>query len=84
MERLFATDVLSKRERLERTLARQPVDRVCLHEQLSYNPRVIADWTGRPVVGFNYGLQEIGLAIQRSLDTCFPPGFAHRHLYPVV
>ncbi|NPV47515.1 MAG: hypothetical protein HPY69_11180 [Armatimonadetes bacterium] len=73
MERIFPTDVLSKRERLERTLAHQPVDRVCLHEQLSYNPRVIADWTHKPVSGFNYGLEEIGLAIQRSLDTCFPP-----------
>ena len=73
MERLFPSDVLSKRERLERTLAHQPVDRVCLHEQLSYNPRVIADWTERTISGFEYGLAEIGTAIRRSVDTCFPP-----------
>jgi hypothetical protein len=73
MEKLFAEDVLSKRERLERTLAHQPVDRVCLHEQLSYNPRVIAEWTGKTVRGFEYTLSDIGTAVRRTMDTCFPP-----------
>lgn len=73
MERLFPEDELSKRERVERTLGHQPVDRVALHDQVSYNPGVIADWTGRPVQGFNYSLADICEVIRRSLDTCFPP-----------
>jgi hypothetical protein len=47
MERLYPADVLSKRERIERTLNLQPVDRVALHEQLSYNPGVIGLYAGR-------------------------------------
>ena len=30
-------------------LRHQPVDRCALLEQLSYNPRVIADWTGKDI-----------------------------------
>ncbi|MEW6752039.1 MAG: uroporphyrinogen decarboxylase family protein [Candidatus Latescibacterota bacterium] len=52
MDTLFPADVRSKRERVLAALRHQPVDRVPLLEQLSYNPRVIADWTGRPVEGF--------------------------------
>lgn len=73
MERLFPDDVLSKRERVERTLAHQAVDRVALHEQLSYNPAVIADWTGRAVHGFDYTIAEIAEVIRLTMDTCFPP-----------
>lgn len=72
-EKLFPSDVLSKRERVERTLNLQPVDRVVLHEQLSYNPGVIALYTGRRIDGFDYTLEEIGIAIRRTLDACFPP-----------
>jgi len=73
MERIFAEDVLSKWERVERTLAHEPVDRAALHEQLSYNPGVIADWTGKAVEGFNYGLEDICQVIRKTMDTCFPP-----------
>ena len=44
-ERIFPADVLSKRERVERILNFQPVDRAALHDQLSYNPAVIARYT---------------------------------------
>jgi len=37
-DKIFEADILSKRERVERTLNLQPVDRAVLHEQLSYNP----------------------------------------------
>ena len=73
IEKVFSTDVLSKRERVERTLASQPVDRVVLHEQLSYNPGVIALYTSRAVRGFDYTYEDICAVIRRTLDTCFPP-----------
>jgi hypothetical protein len=73
METIFGTDVLHKRERVERTLNHLPVDRVVLHEQLSYNPGVIAHYTGRPVYGFDYTYEEICAVIRRTLDACFPP-----------
>ncbi len=73
MERLFPEDVLSKRERVERALAHKPVDRVPLHEQLSFNPGVIADWTGKTVAGFEYALEDICAVIRQTMDTCFPP-----------
>ncbi len=92
MERVFPDDVLSKRERVARTLALQPVDRVALHEQLSYNPGVIADWTGKAVSGFEYDVEDICSVVRRTMDTCFPPvaprgtervttpdGFIHQH-----
>ena len=41
------TSTMTKRERVEATLNHQSVDRCAVLEQLSYNPRVIADWTGR-------------------------------------
>ncbi len=73
IEKLFDTDVLTKRERVERTLNHQPVDRVVLHEQLSYNPGVIAHVTGKPVRGFDYSYDDICEVIRRTLDACFPP-----------
>ncbi|NLS78709.1 MAG: hypothetical protein GXY76_15760, partial [Chloroflexi bacterium] len=72
-DRLFETDQLTKRERVERTLRLQPVDRVALHDQVSFNPGVIALYTGRDVRGFDYTYQEIGQVIRRTLDACFPP-----------
>lgn len=70
---IFPTDVLTKRERVERTLNLQPVDRVVIHEQLSYNPGVISLYTGRPVTGFHYTYEDICAVIRLTLDACFPP-----------
>ena len=73
MERVFETDRLSKRKRVELTLRREAVDRVALLEQLSYNPRVIADWTGKNIHGFNYTLDDICAVIRKTLDLVMPP-----------
>ena len=72
-EKIFAADVLSKRERVERTLNHQPVDRAALHEQLSYNPGVISLYTGREIEGFDYTLDDICCVIRKTMDLCFPP-----------
>jgi len=72
-EKVFPGDVLSKRERVERTLNLLPVDRVALHEQLSYNPGVISLYTGKDCVGFDYTLEDIGAVIRKTMDACFPP-----------
>jgi hypothetical protein len=72
-EKLFETDILSKRERVERALNCQPVDRVPLHEQLSFNPSVIADYTGKSIQGFEYTLDDICAVIRKTMDMCFPP-----------
>ncbi len=73
MEKVFPADVMSKRERVLATLRRQPVDRCALLEQLSYNPRVIADWTGRRIVGFDYTLDDICEVCRRTMDVVMPP-----------
>ncbi len=73
MEKLFPSDVLSKRERVERTLRHERVDRVALHEQLSYNPGVIALYTGKRIVGHAYSRDDICEVIRRTMDMCFPP-----------
>ena len=59
---------MSKRERVEATLNHQSVDRAALLEQLSYNPRVIADWTGKDVDGFNYTLDDICEVIRKTME----------------
>ena len=66
-------DVLSKRERVERTLNFLPVDRVSIHDQVSYNPHVISRYTGRKIDGFNYSIEDICEVIKKTLDMCFPP-----------
>ena len=43
----------AERERVEATLAHQPVDRAAILEQLSYNPRVISLYTGKKIEGFD-------------------------------
>ncbi len=73
MDKIFPADVMSKRERVLAALNCQPVDRVPLHDQLSYNPGVIARYTGKPIKGFEYTLEDIGEAIRKTLDACFPP-----------
>jgi len=72
-ERLFENDILTKRERVERTLNLQPVDRVALHDQLSYNPGVISLYSGKTITGFDYTIEDICTAIRQTLDACFPP-----------
>ncbi len=66
-------DILTKRERVERTLNFQPVDRVAIHDQVSQNPAVISFYTGKKIDGFNYTLQDICEVTRKTLDMCFPP-----------
>lgn len=66
-------DILSKRERVERTLNLKPVDRIAIHDQVSYNPDVISLYTGKKIKGFNYSLEDICEVIKNTLDMCFPP-----------
>jgi hypothetical protein len=73
MERLFPADRMSKRERVLATLRHQPVDRCALLEQLSYNPRVIADWTGKAIAGFDYTLDDICEVCRKTMDVVMPP-----------
>ena len=73
MERLFPTDVLSKRERVEAALDLQPIDRVPILEQLSYHPHVIADWTGKQIEGFDYTVDDICEVIRLTTDLIMPP-----------
>ncbi|MHB9134364.1 MAG: uroporphyrinogen decarboxylase family protein [Armatimonadota bacterium] len=73
MDTLFPTDRLRKRERVEAALYHQPVDRAPILEQLSYNPRVIADWTGKPITGFAYTLDDICAVIRQTCDLAMPP-----------
>lgn len=72
-EQVFPTDRLTKRERVERTLNHQPVDRAALLEQLSYNPRVIAMYTGKQIEGFNYTVDDICMVIRQIMDLIMPP-----------
>jgi hypothetical protein len=72
MEKLFKSDVLSKRERVERTLNHQAVDRVPIHEQLSYNTEVIALYTGKTFPDFGFSPDDVASVIRQTLDTCFP------------
>ena len=73
MERLFASDVMTKRERVEAALNLQPVDRVPILEQLSYNARVIADWTGKDIRGFEYTVDDVCAVIRQTTDLAMPP-----------
>ena len=72
-EKLFPKDEMTKRERVERALCHQSTDRVPLHDQLSFNPGVISMYTGKRIDGFNYTVEDVGIAISRALDSCFPP-----------
>ncbi|MBN2292400.1 MAG: hypothetical protein JXM70_08245 [Pirellulales bacterium] len=71
-ERIFPSDVLSKRSRVEKALSHQSLDRVPIHEQLSYNPGVISLYTGKQFEGFDFSLQDVGDVIRKTLDICFP------------
>jgi hypothetical protein len=72
-EKLFPADAMSKRERVERTLNLEPVDRAALHDQVSFNPGVISLYTGKRIEGFDYACEDIGVVIRKTLDACFPP-----------
>jgi len=72
-DKLFKEDRLSKRERVMRTLNHQPVDRVAIHDQLSFNPRVISHYSGKHFDGFTFSVEDICAAIRQTLDICFPP-----------
>jgi hypothetical protein len=71
--KVFETDEISKKERVIRSLSFKPVDRVPIHEQMSYNPEIISHFTGKDCSGFNYTVQDVGLVIQKTLDSCFIP-----------
>ncbi|MBI3922740.1 MAG: hypothetical protein HY318_15065 [Armatimonadetes bacterium] len=73
MQKLFPTDHLTKRERVERTLNLQPVDRAVLHDQASYSPGVVSLYTGKTILGFDYTVEDICEVIRQTLDACFPP-----------
>jgi hypothetical protein len=64
---------MTKRERVTATLNHQPVDRCAILEQLSYNPRVIADWTGKRIDDFNYTVDDICAVIRQTCDLVMPP-----------
>ena len=72
-EKLFETDVMTKPERVAATLNHQPVDRVALHEQLGYNPRVIEMYTGRKIEGFDYTAADACVVVRKTMDLAFPP-----------
>ena len=71
-EKLFESDKLTKRERVERTVNMQSVDRVALHEQLSYNPDVISYYLKKEIKGYNFTKEDIGQLVQKTLDLSFP------------
>jgi len=50
----------------------QSVDRVVLHEQLSYNPAVLEYYLNKRIDGYNYTKQDIGMVVQMTLDATFP------------
>jgi len=72
-EKVFSTDVISKRERVELTLNHKPIDRAPILEQLSYNPGVISMYTGRSIDGFNYTVDNICEVIRKTADMIMPP-----------
>lgn len=71
-EKVFEKDELTKKERIIRTLSHQEVDRVAIHEQLSFNPGVISMYTGKVIDGFGYTVEDVGETIAKTLDCCFP------------
>jgi len=73
-EKLFDTDTMTKRERVEATLAHRAVDRAAILEQLCYNPRVLSLYTGKNIQGFNYTLEDIYPVIRLTTDLIMPPG----------
>ena len=76
-EKIFPEDQISKRERVELTLNLKPIDRAAILEQLSYNPDVLSKYTGKPIEGYNYTVDDICEVIRKTADLIMPP-FAPR------
>ena len=76
-EKIAPKDAISKRERVELTLDLQPIDRVAILEQLSFNPTVIARYTGKIVKDYDYTWDDICHVIRRTLDLTMPPHPPH-------
>ncbi len=72
-EKVFAEDLMSKRERVVATLCHQPVDRVALHDQVSYNMGVIEMYTGKKLTYAELKEDDICEVIRKTLDMCFRP-----------
>jgi len=72
-EKIFQTDKISKRQRVEKTLRHEAVDRVAILEQLSYNSAVISQYTGKKIIGFDYTLGDICQVIRLTTDMIMPP-----------
>jgi hypothetical protein len=72
-DRIFETDRMTRRERVEATLNHQSVDRAAIHDQVSYNTGVVEMYTGKKLRAFDYTLDDICAVISRTLDMCFPP-----------
>jgi len=66
-------EAMDRLERVVATLNHRPVDRCAILEQLSYNPRVIADWTGKEIHGFDYTVDDICAVIRQTCDLVMPP-----------
>jgi len=65
-------DILSKKERVERTLDFLPVDRIAIHDYI-INPGVISLYTGKRIEGFDYSHQDVCKATKETMDMCrFP------------
>jgi len=73
-EKIFDSDKMTRRERVEATLNHQPVDRVAIHEQVSFNPGVIEMFVEKKITGFDFTLDDVCAVIRATLDMCFPPG----------
>ncbi len=71
-EKIFPTDVISKCDRVELTLQHKAIDRVALHEQLSYNAGVIELYTGKKINGFDYTIGDIAEVVRKTMDIHFP------------
>lgn len=70
---MIGHDTMTKLERVEATLNHQCVDRCAILEQLSYNSRVIADWTGKQIEGFEFTIDNICEVIRQTCDLVMPP-----------
>jgi hypothetical protein len=72
-DKIFKTDKISKRQRVEMTLRHEPVDRAAILEQLSYNPDVIAKYTGKKITDYDYTVEDICQVIRQTTDMIMPP-----------
>ncbi len=71
--KIFPSDAICKRQRVELTLNHQPIDRVAILEQLSYNAGVIELYTGKTFDGWNYTVDDICAVIRQTTDMTMPP-----------